>query len=107
MTLGIVLGLVVGKPVGICLFTYLTQKILKTPLASGVGWGHIVGASILGGIGFTMSLFIQGLSFSSAHFQEYSKIGIFLGSLISGILGLVFLYQMKPGQRDAVKATRS
>jgi len=78
----------------------VTQRILKTPLASGVGWRHIVGASMLGGIGFTMSLFIQGLSFSSAHFQEYSKLGIFLGSFISGVLGLVSLYLMKPGQRE-------
>jgi len=107
VTLGIVLGLVVGKPVGISLFTYLTQRILKTPLASGVGWAHIVGASMLGGIGFTMSLFIQGLSFSSANFHEYSKLGIFLGSLISGILGLAFLYLMKPGQRGSAKTTWS
>jgi NhaA family Na+:H+ antiporter len=105
VTLGIILGLVVGKPVGICLFTYVAQRILKTPLGSGVGWSHIVGASMLGGIGFTMSLFIQGLSFSSAHFQEYSKLGIFVGSLISGVMGLLFLYLVLSGRRQPAEAT--
>jgi len=91
VTLGIMLGLLLGKPVGISLFTYLAFKIFKAPLPSGVRWLHIIGASILGGIGFTMSLFISGLSFSSDHFIEFSKLGIILGSLLSGALGLSIL----------------
>ncbi|MBW1860057.1 MAG: Na+/H+ antiporter NhaA, partial [Deltaproteobacteria bacterium] len=91
VTLGIILGLVVGKPLGIILFTYLAYKILKTPLPSGVTWSHIIGASILGGIGFTMSLFISSLSFTSHEFIGYSKLGILVGSVISGVLGLIVL----------------
>ena len=91
VTLGVMLGLVLGKPLGISLFTYLAFKTLKVPLPSGVSWSQIVGASILGGIGFTMSLFISGLSFSSADFIGFSKLGIILGSLVSGALGLVIL----------------
>lgn len=91
LTLGVALGLVLGKPIGISLFTYLASKTVKAPLPSGVKWSHIIGAGMLGGIGFTMSLFISGLSFSSADFAELSKLGIILGSLVSGALGLVVL----------------
>jgi NhaA family Na+:H+ antiporter len=91
VTLGIFLGLVLGKPIGIFLFTYLASRIFKAPLVSGVSWGHILGASMLGGIGFTMSLFISGLSFPSAQFLELSKLGIILGSVVSGALGLMVL----------------
>ena len=91
VTLGITLGLVLGKPLGITLFTYLAYKILKAPLPSGVRWSHIIGASILGGIGFTMSLFISGLSFASHGFIAEAKLGILVASVVSGILGLVVL----------------
>lgn len=91
VTLGIFLGLVLGKPIGIFLFTYLASRIFKAPLVSGISWGHILGASMLGGIGFTMSLFISGLSFPSAQFLELSKLGIILGSVVSGALGLMVL----------------
>ena len=88
VTLGIILGLVLGKPIGISLFTYLAFRIFKAPLPSGVCWSHIIGASMLGGIGFTMSLFISGLSFPPGDFTEFSKFGIIVGSLVSGVLGL-------------------
>ena len=91
VTLGITLGLVLGKPLGITLFTYLAYKILKAPLPSGVRWSHIIGASILGGIGFTMSLFISGLSFASHGFIAEAKLGILVASVVSGSLGLVVL----------------
>ena len=90
-TLGIMLGLVLGKPIGISLFTYLAVKTLKVRLPSGVNWSHIIGASILGGIGFTMSLFISVLSFSSTDFIEFSKLGIIIASVVSGVLGLIVL----------------
>ena len=91
VTLGIMLGLVLGKPIGISLFTYLAVKTLKVRLPSGVNWSHIIGASILGGIGFTMSLFISVLSFSSTDFIEFSKLGIIIASVVSGVLGLIVL----------------
>jgi NhaA family Na+:H+ antiporter len=103
VTLGVTLGLVVGKPLGIFLSTYLTSKILKAPLPSGVSWFHILGAGILGGIGFTMSLFISGLSFVRAEGAELSKLGIIMGSLVSGVLGLVVLSFSKAPSSQAPK----
>jgi len=101
VTLGVTLGLAVGKPLGISLFTYLASKTLKVPMPSGVGWFHIVGAGILGGIGFTMSLFISALSFVRAEFAELSKLGIILGSSVSAVLGLVLLSFAKSPSREA------
>jgi NhaA family Na+:H+ antiporter len=95
VTLGVALGLVVGKPLGISVFTYLASKTLKVPLPSGVRWVHIIGVGILGGIGFTMSLFISGLSFDIAEFAELSKFGIILGSLGAAVLGLLLLSLVK------------
>ncbi|MEJ2169440.1 MAG: Na+/H+ antiporter NhaA, partial [Desulfobacterales bacterium] len=91
VTLGIMLGLVLGKPLGISLFTYGAVRVLKAPLPSGVSWRHVAGASILGGIGFTMSLFISGLSFASGSLAGLSKLGIITGSIISAALGLIVL----------------
>ena len=91
VTLGVLLGLVLGKPLGVTLFTYLAYKILNAPLPAEVKWLQIIGIGLLGGIGFTMSLFISGLSFSSVQFLDFSKLGIILGSVVSGILGLAVL----------------
>lgn len=91
VTLGIVVGLVLGKPLGISLFTYGAVRLLDAPLPSGVNRRQVAGASILGGIGFTMSLFISGLSFASSSLTSFSKLGIILGSIISAVLGLIVL----------------
>jgi hypothetical protein len=101
VTLGVTLGLIVGKPLGIFLFTYLATKTLKAPLPFGVKWIHILGAGTLGGIGFTMSLFISGLSFVRGEFTELSKLGIIMGSLVSGGLGLVVLSLSKAPSSQA------
>jgi NhaA family Na+:H+ antiporter len=91
VTLGIIFGLALGKPVGILLFTWLTTKILRVNLITGATWSMILGVGFLGGIGFTMSLFISALSFTEPVFQEYAKIGIIGGSLVSGIFGYAVL----------------
>lgn len=91
VTLGIIFGLALGKPVGIILFTWLTTKILRVNLITGATWSMILGVGFLGGIGFTMSLFISALSFTEPVFQEYAKIGIIGGSLASGICGYAVL----------------
>jgi len=91
VTMGILFGLVFGKPAGIMLFTYLAVKLLNVPLIGGISWRHLLGAGMLGGIGFTMSLFISGLSFSSPEFTELSKLGIFSASIVAGFLGLAVL----------------
>ena len=91
VTLGVIFGLVFGKPLGILSFTYLCSKFLQTPLLHGIKWSHIAGVSLLGGIGFTMSLFISGLSFTSAQVLDFSKLGIIAGSVVSGIAGWIVL----------------
>jgi NhaA family Na+:H+ antiporter len=92
VTLGIVLGLLVGKPVGIWLFSLLAVKLNLAGLPEGVRWSHLWGAGMLGGIGFTMSLFISGLSFTSVDLLNFSKLGILCGSLLSAIGGVLFLW---------------
>ena len=99
--LGIIFGLVLGKPLGITIFTFVGSKLFNVPLFGGVTWLHIIGAGMLGGIGFTMSIFIAGLSFPTGPLVEVSKIGIISGSIISAILGLVTLTLMsrnRPGK---------
>jgi NhaA family Na+:H+ antiporter len=91
LTVGITLGLFLGKPLGVSLFSYLAVKTGLASLPEGVRWSHIAGAGMLGGIGFTMSLFISSLSFSSPVFLDYSKLGILMGSLLSAVAGVSFL----------------
>jgi hypothetical protein len=74
VTLGVAFGLVSGKPLGIVSFTYLGSKLLQAPLLHGIKWSHIVGVGLLGGIGFTMSLFISGLSFTSAQYRIFPNL---------------------------------
>lgn len=89
--LGIIFGLVLGKPLGILLFTWISVKILKISLDKGIRWSHLAGASMLAGIGFTMSLFIAGLSFDSPEIMEIVKLGIIAGSVAAAALGMGFL----------------
>lgn len=91
LTIGIALGLLVGKPVGVTLFSFLAVKTNIAVLPAGVRWSHIIGAGMLGGIGFTMSLFVSNLSFVSPDLLNYSKLGILLGSILSAAAGLLFL----------------
>lgn len=91
VTIGVGVGLFLGKPVGILLFTLIIAKILKTDLLPGTTWVHILGAGLLGGIGFTMSLFLSSLSFTDPANLEYAKIGIILGSFFSAVAGYSLL----------------
>ncbi len=95
--LGILLGLVDGKPLGIALFSFLAVRFGWASLPEGVSWQHIVGAGILGGVGFTMSIFITLLAFEGdPELQSISKVAVLLASLLSGLLGYSLL-QRKPG----------
>jgi NhaA family Na+:H+ antiporter len=91
ITVGIAMGLVLGKPLGIFFFTFAAAKILKAELIQGTTWMQIFGAGLLGGIGFTMSLFISNLSFTEGGYLEYAKIGIMAGSFISACCGYLIL----------------
>lgn len=93
VTLGVVSGLSLGKFAGISLFSWLAVKSGLARLPAGVGWGHLTGAAWLGGIGFTMSLFISQLAFSRPEISEQAKLGILLGSAVSAAIGLLWLLQ--------------
>lgn len=91
--LGIAVGLLFGKQIGILLLSWLAVRLGLASLPGGVRWGHIHGASLLCGIGFTMSLFIASLAFgqSSEGYQGLERLGILTGSFLSGLLGYVVL----------------
>jgi NhaA family Na+:H+ antiporter len=91
VALGVSIGLLAGKTVGIVLFAYLAVRLGVGTLPNGTTWGHIFGLAVLGGIGFTVSLFITGLAFSDPALSDLSKIGIFVGSIVAGIAGYVLL----------------
>lgn len=91
VSLGIILGLFFGKQIGIFSFSFAAIKLGLADKPEGVSWTKIYGASILAGIGFTMSLFIANLAFSSAELLDVAKVGILAGSLISGITGFLIL----------------
>ncbi|WP_374163433.1 Na+/H+ antiporter NhaA [Arcticibacter sp. MXS-1] len=89
--LGIICGLVIGKPLGISVFSYISVKLGLSSLPSRSGWKHIIGLGFLGGIGFTMSVFIALLSFKEPLFQAEAKFSILVASLLAGTAGYVFL----------------
>ena len=91
ISLGIVVGLTLGKPVGIFGLSRLAARLTRASLPDGVAWPHIFGASCLAGIGFTMSLFITGLAFPGEALVANAKIGILAASLLSGIIGCTVL----------------
>jgi NhaA family Na+:H+ antiporter len=91
-SLGIILGLVIGKPVGITLASMAAVALGVSKLPDGLTWPHIAGVSMLGGIGFTMSIFIANLAFpSSPEIVNAAKLAILVGSLISGVAGYTWL----------------
>jgi len=96
VVLGIAAGLIVGKPLGIYLFTKLLIALKWGELPKGVTWTHVIGAGFLAGIGFTMSLFITDLAFTNPEHQIIAKVAVFVASLISGLIGYIILVRAKP-----------
>ncbi|WP_347051183.1 Na+/H+ antiporter NhaA [Flavobacterium olei] len=90
-TYGIILGLVVGKPLGILLFSSVGVTSGLCILPKNLKWSHILGAGMLGGIGFTMSIFITVLAFKNPEIIVFSKIAILIASFLAGLLGFVYL----------------
>lgn len=90
--LGVALGLLFGKPIGIFAATWLSVRTGLAPKPSGASWAQVFGVAVLAGIGFTMSIFVAGLAFADRpDLQDHSKVGIFLGSLICAVAGLGLL----------------
>ena len=91
LVLGVFLGLVIGKPVGILAASFIAVRTGLSKLPDGVRWGHIVGASVLGGVGFTMSILIAGLALPSAAMVAQAKAGILIASVCAGLIGFFIL----------------
>ncbi len=92
---GIIAGLTLGKPIGILFFSWLLTKFCKASLPEGIAWKTMLGAAMLAGIGFTMSIFISNLAFSDLETVSYSKIAVLLASLMASIAGLAILFTAK------------
>jgi NhaA family Na+:H+ antiporter len=91
-SLGVMLGLVIGKPLGVIILSMAVVLLGICKLPSEVTWSHMVGAGLLGGIGFTISIFITNLAFSNqVELINASKIAVFTASLLAGLFGLLWL----------------
>lgn len=96
VSLGILLGLVVGKPVGISVMSWLAVRSGIAEMPGGVGWRQFFGASCLAGIGFTMSLFITNSAFDDVSLQAMAKLSILVASMIAAVLGTTLLLLTSP-----------
>lgn len=88
---GVFFGLLLGKPIGIMLASFILVKTKLVTLPENVNWMHMLGAGILGGVGFTMAIFVANLSFTDPDLIACAKLGILSASLLAGVLGFAFL----------------
>ncbi|MDH4306421.1 MAG: Na+/H+ antiporter NhaA, partial [Acidimicrobiia bacterium] len=103
--LGVLLGLVVGKTVGITLFSWAAVKSGLGKLPTATNWRQMVGVASIAGIGFTVALFITALAYTDATLADEAKVGIFAGSILSAIIGVVILSTgKKAGSKAAAPA---
>ena len=100
---GVFFSLVIGKPLGIMLASFIVVKTKLAKLPENVNWSHMLGASILGGVGFTMAIFVANLAFTDEVLIATAKLGILLASLAAGVIGFVFLLvQARRAQKKGV-----
>ena len=98
--LGVILGLVVGKPLGVLIASLLVIKVVKIELR-GITLGQLIGAGCLDGIGFTMSIFISELAYTNETFIDQAKVGILIASIAAGIIGAIVLHFTLPKHADS------
>lgn len=92
ITWGVVAGLVLGKPIGVCLGVFITTRLFGYALPEQMQWAHVLGAGLLGGIGFTMSIFVTNLAFANMEDAiTLAKMAILLASVCAGLLGFLWL----------------
>ena len=97
---GVAAGLVIGKPIGITLFAWLAVRLGIARLPRAMTWRQVMGVGGLGGVGFTISLFITELAFEHGDLANAARIGILVGSLIAGSIGYLVLNRTLPPPRD-------
>ena len=102
VSIAVAMGLLIGKFIGIYSFTWVAVKSGLAPMPEGMNWKNISGVALLGGIGFTVSLFIANLSFGNTHpvLLNQAKFGVLCGTLIAGILGYVVLTLVLPKRQE-------
>ena len=98
LVLGVLVGLIVGKQIGITLAAWLAVRSGLASLPHGVSWQHVYGAAWLGGIGFTMSLFVGDLAFAESPALGLAKIGILAASIVAGTGGYLVLRSIRPSR---------
>jgi NhaA family Na+:H+ antiporter len=91
MSLGIIFGLLIGKPIGITLLTFVTTKLKITSIPDGIKWRDVFCVTILAGIGFTMSIFVAKLAYTDKSMIETAKFSIIIASFLSGLIGYTVL----------------
>ena len=96
VTLGVVVGLVVGKTAGISLFAWIAHRLGWVTIPKSLSGLHMVGLSMVAGIGYTVSLFISRLAFDDDAIADESRIGILVGSLIAAVVGMAILSRTEP-----------
>jgi NhaA family Na+:H+ antiporter len=108
VALGIVVGLVAGKTIGISLATWLVSRFTRAELDPDLGWPDVVGLAVLGGIGFTVSLLIGELAFGAGSVRdEHVKVGVLTGTLLAALLASVLLRVRNRRYRRIAVADRS
>jgi NhaA family Na+:H+ antiporter len=97
VALGVALGLLLGKPIGILGATWLAVRLRLSPAPAGASWLRVAGVAVVGGIGFTVALFIAGLAYpAQAELLDQAKAGIVLGSAAAGTAGMLLLRLCPP-----------
>jgi NhaA family Na+:H+ antiporter len=91
ISVGVILGLVIGKPLGLLLFSWIAVRSGAAALPADLRWPALFAVGWLAGIGFTMSLFVGALAFKSGPGVEQAKMGILVGSLVAGLTGYLLL----------------
>ena len=100
VAVGVFFGLLLGKPIGITLLSFIAVKTGIAELPAGVNWKQVFALGIIAGIGFTMSIFIDGLAFESQNLINIGKVAILGTSLVAAILGFAAVYFTSPGKKD-------
>ena len=102
---GVFFGLVLGKPIGIMLVSFIMVKAGIVGLPENTTWGHMLGAAVLAGVGFTMAIFVANLAFADAATITIAKAAILTASLVAGVTGfLILFFQAKKTPADADEA---
>jgi NhaA family Na+:H+ antiporter len=100
ITIGVILGLVVGKPVGIVAAALIAVRSGRARMPTNITWGQLAGVAALGGVGFTVSIFIAGLAFPAPDAVDAAKIGILIASALAGLIGAVVLLATSKRRAD-------